>query len=172
AAAVGPLRPGRRRADAGADEPDAAGRPGGRGVRLVPAGGEPGGGAGGPRPVAGLERLRLGALDGVHRRVVRGRLPDPGAGRGGLGVRAFILQQLRARQLGVRGVVVVLLLRLLWTVAELVIAAVVWWFPSAAGRRLPAVGHGPPALSQTEEGAPAGPAADSRPQTAAGREPK
>ncbi|HKB41883.1 MAG TPA: hypothetical protein VKD72_35985, partial [Gemmataceae bacterium] len=49
---------------------------------------------------------------------------------GGLGVREFILQELLEPQLGARSVVVVLLLRLLWTVAELVICAILWWFPA------------------------------------------
>ncbi|MBI1916667.1 MAG: flippase-like domain-containing protein [Planctomycetes bacterium] len=53
---------------------------------------------------------------------------------GGLGVREFILQELLAPQFGARSVVVVLLLRLLWTVAELVLAAVVWWFPARLAR--------------------------------------
>src|SRR5262249_11276343 len=49
---------------------------------------------------------------------------------GGLGVREFLLQQMLAPQLGAQAVVVALLLRLLWTVAELVMAAIVWWLPA------------------------------------------
>jgi glycosyltransferase 2 family protein len=49
---------------------------------------------------------------------------------GGLGVREFLLQQMLAPQLGARAVVVALLLRLIWTLAEVVMAAVVWWLPS------------------------------------------
>jgi uncharacterized membrane protein YbhN (UPF0104 family) len=48
---------------------------------------------------------------------------------GGLGVRELVLQQLLAPTLGVRAVVVVILLRILWTVAELVAASVVVWLP-------------------------------------------
>jgi uncharacterized membrane protein YbhN (UPF0104 family) len=51
---------------------------------------------------------------------------------GGLGVRELVLQQLLAPTLGVRAVVVVILLRLLWTVAELLIAGVVFWLPRRA----------------------------------------
>ncbi len=53
---------------------------------------------------------------------------------GGLGVREFILQQLLAPQLGARAVVVVLLLRVQWTLAEVVMAAVVWWLPARQAR--------------------------------------
>jgi uncharacterized membrane protein YbhN (UPF0104 family) len=52
-------------------------------------------------------------------------LPAPG----GLGVRELILQQLLAPELGPRAVVAVLLLRLLWTVAELFIAGVLYCWP-------------------------------------------
>lgn len=53
-------------------------------------------------------------------------LPAPG----GLGVREFILQQALEPELGpLQSVVVVLLLRLMWTVAEVVAAAIVWWLP-------------------------------------------
>jgi uncharacterized membrane protein YbhN (UPF0104 family) len=48
---------------------------------------------------------------------------------GGLGVRELVLQQLLQPTLGVRAVVVVVLLRILWTVAELAIAGVVVWLP-------------------------------------------
>jgi uncharacterized membrane protein YbhN (UPF0104 family) len=48
---------------------------------------------------------------------------------GGLGVREFLLQQFLAPELGARAVVVVLLLRLLWTVAEVVLVAILWWLP-------------------------------------------
>lgn len=48
---------------------------------------------------------------------------------GGLGVREFFLQQFLAPQLGARAVVAVLLLRLLWTVAELVMAGVLFFIP-------------------------------------------
>jgi uncharacterized membrane protein YbhN (UPF0104 family) len=53
---------------------------------------------------------------------------------GGLGVREFVLQQFLAPELGARAVVVVLLLRLLWTLAELVLAAVLWWLPKTSTR--------------------------------------
>jgi glycosyltransferase 2 family protein len=53
-------------------------------------------------------------------------LPAPG----GLGVREFFLQQALEPELGpLLSVVVVLLLRLIWTVAEAFMAAVVWWLP-------------------------------------------
>lgn len=53
-------------------------------------------------------------------------LPAPG----GLGVREFILQQALEPELGpLLSVVAVLLLRLIWTAAEVFIAAVVWWLP-------------------------------------------
>jgi hypothetical protein len=55
-------------------------------------------------------------------------LPAPG----GLGVRELILQQFLAPELGPLAVVAVLLLRLLWTIAELVMAASVYWLPLAA----------------------------------------
>jgi hypothetical protein len=48
----------------------------------------------------------------------------------GLGVREFLLQQMLAPQMGARAVVVVLLLRLLWTVAEVLMGALVWWLPA------------------------------------------
>ena len=51
--------------------------------------------------------------------------PSPG----GLGVREFLLQQFLAPSLGARAVVVALLLRLLWTVAEFAWGAVIWWLP-------------------------------------------
>lgn len=54
---------------------------------------------------------------------------------GGLGVRELVLQQLLAPTIGARAVVVVILLRLLWTVAELVAAGVVYWWP--VNRRRP-----------------------------------
>ena len=49
---------------------------------------------------------------------------------GGLGVREFLLQQFLAAPLGARAVVVALLLRVLWTVAELVAAAVLYFIPT------------------------------------------
>jgi uncharacterized membrane protein YbhN (UPF0104 family) len=50
---------------------------------------------------------------------------------GGLGPREFLLQQALAPAIGARrAIVAVILLRLLWTVAELVCAAVVYWFPA------------------------------------------
>ncbi len=52
-------------------------------------------------------------------------LPAPG----GLGVREFLLQQLLAPELGARAVAAVLLLRLLWTLAEVVAAGAVWALP-------------------------------------------
>ncbi len=52
---------------------------------------------------------------------------------GGLGVREFLLQGFLAPQLGARAVVVVLLLRLLWTLAEALIASLVYWLPPHAG---------------------------------------
>jgi len=48
---------------------------------------------------------------------------------GGLGVREFLLAEMLLPQLGPRAVVAALLLRLLWTLAELVMAGVVVWFP-------------------------------------------
>lgn len=48
---------------------------------------------------------------------------------GGLGVRELLLQQLLAPSLGPRAVVLVLLLRLLWTVAELLMTVIVFWLP-------------------------------------------
>ena len=50
---------------------------------------------------------------------------------GGLGVREVILQQFLVPQLGgeARALVVVLLLRVLWTAAELVAAGVLFWLP-------------------------------------------
>jgi len=48
---------------------------------------------------------------------------------GGLGVREFILQQFLAPQLGPRAVVVVVLLRLLWTAAELGMAGLLYLVP-------------------------------------------
>lgn len=56
---------------------------------------------------------------------------------GGLGVREFFLQQFLAPQLGAQAVVVALLLRLLWTVAEVVFAALVWWLPKGPVRTEP-----------------------------------
>jgi uncharacterized membrane protein YbhN (UPF0104 family) len=49
---------------------------------------------------------------------------------GGLGVREFFLQQFLAPYLGGRAVVAVLLLRVLWTVAELLAAAFCYWLPA------------------------------------------
>ncbi len=49
---------------------------------------------------------------------------------GGLGVRELVLQQLLAPTLGVRAVIVVVLLRVLWTLADLASAAVVYWLPT------------------------------------------
>lgn len=57
---------------------------------------------------------------------------------GGLGVRELVLQQLLAPTLGVRAVVAVILLRLLWTVAELVSAGVVFWLPRRSTSGIPA----------------------------------
>ena len=48
----------------------------------------------------------------------------------GLGVREFLLQQFLAPTLGARAVVAALLLRLLWTVTEFVLAALIWWLPA------------------------------------------
>jgi uncharacterized membrane protein YbhN (UPF0104 family) len=49
---------------------------------------------------------------------------------GGLGVREIILQQFLAAPLGGRAVVVAILLRVLWTVAELLMAGVLYWVPT------------------------------------------
>jgi uncharacterized membrane protein YbhN (UPF0104 family) len=57
-------------------------------------------------------------------------LPAPG----GLGVRELILQQLLAPELGPIAVVAVLLLRLVWTAAELVMAAGVYWLPASVDK--------------------------------------
>ncbi len=51
---------------------------------------------------------------------------------GGLGVREILLQQLLQPRLGPKAVVLVLLLRLLWTVAEIVISGVLIWLPSSS----------------------------------------
>lgn len=48
---------------------------------------------------------------------------------GGLGVRELLLQQMLAAQLGPMAVVVVVVLRLLWTAAELVVAGLIYWVP-------------------------------------------
>ncbi len=70
-------------------------------------------------------------------------LPAPG----GLGVREAILQQLLAERLGPQmgneaaatfAVVLVLSLRLVWTVAELVMAGLAWLLPPLAARKVPA----------------------------------
>jgi uncharacterized membrane protein YbhN (UPF0104 family) len=54
---------------------------------------------------------------------------------GGLGPREFFLQQALTPRYGARtAVVAVILLRVLWTVAELLCAAVVYWFPARAGQ--------------------------------------
>jgi uncharacterized membrane protein YbhN (UPF0104 family) len=58
---------------------------------------------------------------------------------GGLGVREIVLQQLLAPQLGAQAVVVVVMLRLLWTVAELTIAGVLWWLPARSDSVKPIV---------------------------------
>ena len=49
---------------------------------------------------------------------------------GGLGVRELFLQQMLAPELGAGAVVVVLLLRLIWTGADLVIAGLMYWVPA------------------------------------------
>jgi uncharacterized membrane protein YbhN (UPF0104 family) len=49
---------------------------------------------------------------------------------GGLGVRELLLQQALAPKLGAQAVVAVVLLRLLWTAAELAIATAVYWLPN------------------------------------------
>jgi glycosyltransferase 2 family protein len=62
---------------------------------------------------------------------------------GGLGVREVLMQQFLAPELGnARAVVVVILLRLLWTGAELVAAGLLYWAPA----RNRVVGLGPPAF--------------------------
>lgn len=48
---------------------------------------------------------------------------------GGLGVRELVMQQLLAPGLGPPSVIVVILLRILWTAAELGAAGIVFWFP-------------------------------------------
>ncbi len=48
---------------------------------------------------------------------------------GGLGVRELFLQQMLAPQLGLRAILVVLLVRVLWTVAELLMAALLYLVP-------------------------------------------
>ena len=49
---------------------------------------------------------------------------------GGLGPRELLLQQALTPHYGARqAVVAVILLRVLWTVAELLCAGVVWWLP-------------------------------------------
>lgn len=68
------------------------------------------------------------------------------AAPGGLGVRDGLLQQLLAQELShslsgeeanFRALVTVLLLRLLWTAAEVIMAAVVWWLPGPARGEAP-----------------------------------
>jgi uncharacterized membrane protein YbhN (UPF0104 family) len=49
---------------------------------------------------------------------------------GGLGVREFFLQQFLAPYLGGQAVVAAVLLRVLWTVAELLAAGCCWWLPA------------------------------------------
>jgi uncharacterized membrane protein YbhN (UPF0104 family) len=48
---------------------------------------------------------------------------------GGLGVREAILEQLLVPRVGAHAVVAVLLLRLIWTLAEVIFAAAAWWLP-------------------------------------------
>jgi uncharacterized membrane protein YbhN (UPF0104 family) len=55
---------------------------------------------------------------------------------GGLGVREFLLQQFLAGPLGARAVVVALLLRVLWTVAELAAAGVLCFIPTPGMRNV------------------------------------
>ena len=96
---------------------------------------------------AGLEAVRQSVLPGGPEWSVQGWLrstallavayvagfltPSPA----GLGVREFLLQQFLEPSLGAEAAVVVaLLLRLLWTVAEFVWAAIIWWLPSGCGQ--------------------------------------
>jgi uncharacterized membrane protein YbhN (UPF0104 family) len=58
---------------------------------------------------------------------------------GGLGVREIVLQQLLAPTLGAQAVVVVVMLRLLWTVAELVLAGLLWLLPARSDSVKPIV---------------------------------
>lgn len=48
---------------------------------------------------------------------------------GGLGVREFLLKEMLEPALGSRAVIVALVLRLVWTLAEIAIGAVLWWCP-------------------------------------------
>jgi glycosyltransferase 2 family protein len=50
---------------------------------------------------------------------------------GGLGVRELVLQQFLQPKLGAQAVIVVVLLRLVWTVAELTAAGVLYWVPTS-----------------------------------------
>ncbi|MCS6852117.1 MAG: flippase-like domain-containing protein [Gemmataceae bacterium] len=68
-------------------------------------------------------------------------LPAPG----GLGVRELLLQESLASELGPRAVALVLLVRLLWTAAELLMAAAVWCLPQ---RRRSLAGGLTPSISQ------------------------
>ncbi len=59
------------------------------------------------------------------------------AAPGGMGVREWILQERLAPELGEYAVVAVLLLRLLWTAAELLMAGVVYWLPDRDRAKTP-----------------------------------
>ena len=81
---------------------------------------------------------------------------------GGLGVREFIIQEMLKPTLGQRrAVLAAVLLRLLWTVAELVLGAFLYWTPSrravVVASLVPATDHGPRTtdspLSSPPEGA-------------------
>jgi uncharacterized membrane protein YbhN (UPF0104 family) len=48
---------------------------------------------------------------------------------GGLGVREWLLSEMLKPQLGAESIVAALLLRLVWTIAELVVSAMVYWLP-------------------------------------------
>jgi uncharacterized membrane protein YbhN (UPF0104 family) len=75
---------------------------------------------------------------------------------GGLGVREAVLQLSLQREAGVGellSLVVALLLRLVWTVAELLVAAILWRLPVPAPRAL-SVSSQEPAPAPCEEGLP------------------
>ncbi len=56
---------------------------------------------------------------------------------GGLGVREWLLAEMLLPTLGADSVVAAILLRLLWTVAELVMAAIAGWLPHRTGSKEP-----------------------------------
>jgi hypothetical protein len=76
----------------------------------------------------------------------------------GVGVREFVLQRYLVPELARQGVpapdavvlLAVLLLRLVWTAAEVVVVGAVYWLPSGAGRRAPQAVPTAPSTSATD----------------------